>query len=367
MRILFVPEYDYFGGTFTFARRVVEVHGRRGWETLLAIAPGQPPVPAAESNGASLVPLAPRPGWGTRAYLSLAADVLMLWPLVRRYRPDLVHISTGTPGLYLGSPLLPRPVLVTLHTYPVVRARSGVRQLSRLLATRDRKRFATVSRYSAERVTWALGVPPERISVVPNSYDEVDVPADRSGASILTVGSVGDTKDPATWLEVARRVIAQRPSARFIWVGGGSKPGDLERWRSRAAELGASAAFEGHNPDPRPFHAAAAIYFQPSTQESQGISILDAMAHGLPCVVSDVGGIPESVTHGVTGFCCPPGDAADFARRCIQLLDDLPLREAMGAAGQQLARQLFSPRAFERKLLEAYSTILHEPSPKIER
>lgn len=84
------------------------------------------------------------------------------------------------------------------------------------------------------------------------------------------------------------------------------------------------------------------IYFQPSMIESHGISVLHAMKEGLPCVVSDKGGLPESVQEGVTGYIVSSSDIEVCADKLLRLVENAALREEMGDAGKKRYYEIFS-------------------------
>ena len=84
------------------------------------------------------------------------------------------------------------------------------------------------------------------------------------------------------------------------------------------------------------------LFLLPSLQESFGLSALEAMACGVPVVASNVGGLPEVVVDGVTGFLHPPSDVERMAESAIRILSDPALHARLAAAGQQLAVERFS-------------------------
>jgi len=83
--------------------------------------------------------------------------------------------------------------------------------------------------------------------------------------------------------------------------------------------------------------------------EGFGISVIEASCRGKPVVVSDEGGMPETILEGRTGYAVPPGDAA-AAARALGALADPGTRQRLGAAGRAFARAEFTPRASAERL-----------------
>ena len=137
-------------------------------------------------------------------------------------------------------------------------------------------------------------------------------------------------------LDAAAKTICAIPNAFFLLVGEG--PG-LPEYRERAAALGIAdrVVFTGviSNPTGQGIFEASDVYCQPSLwQEACPLAVLEAMSFGLPVVASHIGGLPELVRDGSTGFLFPTGDAAAMAERLIQLAGNPDLRTSLGAAGR---------------------------------
>jgi glycosyltransferase involved in cell wall biosynthesis len=135
----------------------------------------------------------------------------------------------------------------------------------------------------------------------------------------------------------------------------------LDSMRAQVNALGLDGRIRllGFVSEPSAWYETAQVYFQPSLRESHGIAVLEAMAHGLPCVVADTGGLPESVVDGETGYVCPPADSAGFVGRITELLGDYALCERMGTAGRQRVESCFSEEIQEQKIMALYERLVN--------
>jgi N-acetyl-alpha-D-glucosaminyl L-malate synthase BshA len=129
----------------------------------------------------------------------------------------------------------------------------------------------------------------------------------------------------------AFRLVRRRVRARLLLIGDGPVRADLER-QVAADGLEADVEFVGEQQDLVPWLSAGDVFLLPSAQESFGLAALEAMACEMPVVAFRVGGLPEIIEHGVTGFLCTPGSVEEMAERTTELVTDGPRRTAMGAA-----------------------------------
>ncbi|HLA82594.1 MAG TPA: glycosyltransferase, partial [Thermoleophilia bacterium] len=107
----------------------------------------------------------------------------------------------------------------------------------------------------------------------------------------------------------------------------------------------AEVCFVPYQKDPESvasYYQAADVYVHAARADTFPNTVLEALACGTPVVATSVGGIPEQVEEGVTGFLTPPGDARAMATRTEQLLSDNPLRQRFAAAAVQSARRRFN-------------------------
>jgi glycosyltransferase involved in cell wall biosynthesis len=155
---------------------------------------------------------------------------------------------------------------------------------------------------------------------------------------VLSLGRLEAEKGVLDLLEAMAQVRAALPDARLVLAGDGER-----RAVVRAAErLGIRDAvkFVGWvGPSgKRALLETAAVFALPSYSAGLPVSLLEAMAAGVPVVASPVGGIPEVVVDGVSGVLVPPGDTAALARHLRKLLADRALGARIGAAGRESVR-----------------------------
>ncbi len=161
------------------------------------------------------------------------------------------------------------------------------------------------------------------------------------GPVVGTVGNFTAKKDQATLLEAAARLAEEHPDLRVVLVGSGPLEGDL---RAQTGRLGLSdtVVFAGSRDDVFDLLPAFDVFTLSSRFEGLPISLLEAMASGVPPVVTRVGGIPEVVTDGVDGVLVDPADADGLATGLGKLLADPGRRAEMAAraAGRAAAFDL---------------------------
>jgi glycosyltransferase involved in cell wall biosynthesis len=174
----------------------------------------------------------------------------------------------------------------------------------------------------------------------------------------VVVGAVGRlvwVKGLETLLDAAARLAPRHPRLRCMIVGDGPLRAPLEA-RARRLGLDGRVVFTGHRTDVPDLLAAMDIHAAPSVTEGFPMATLEAMHAGLPSVVTDVGGYPEMVADGRTGFLVPPGSVGALAERIERLVDDADMRAAMGAAARDRARSRFDRATF----LDRIETLLIE-------
>ena len=185
---------------------------------------------------------------------------------------------------------------------------------------------------------------------------------DETAVIVTIVGLVSERKGHPYFLQMARRVGASCPDARFLVVGEDILTGGAYRraMQAYAAELGIAGRtqFLGFRDDAADLMAASDVIVLPSLQEGLPVALVEAHALGKPVVSTRVDGIPEIVTDGVTGILVPPAESEALADAVLSLVADQALRRRMGDAGRERVERLFSLQAFTENVKAVYRRLL---------
>lgn len=245
--------------------------------------------------------------------LPLATSALLARDLLGEDAPLLVTTVHGTDVLTLGQ----EPAFKPLVRQALLRS-DCVTAPSRFLAEVARRDF---------------GLP--GVEVVSNFVDTARfAPASKvPGAKVLTHNSnFREVKRLKDVVRIFARV-RERVPCELVLLGDGPERPAVEAFIA-ALKLTAHVRFLGERPDVAPMLQQSTVFLLPSQVESFGLAALEAMSCGVPVVASAVGGLPEVVEHGKTGFLHPVGDVDAMASSALRLLEDEALHHAMALAAR---------------------------------
>jgi glycosyltransferase involved in cell wall biosynthesis len=163
-------------------------------------------------------------------------------------------------------------------------------------------------------------------------------------------------------IEAAREVVPKFPRVRFLIVGEAKRkmPGYLQQLKFlvKMAHLEPYFVFTGYRSSIMELMAALDISVLPSLSEGFGRINLEAMVLKKPVISSNIGGIPEVVEDGVSGFLVPPNDSHGLAQKIMELLEDGAKRKRMGESGYQRVTKMFDLDQQVRKVEQLYEQLL---------
>lgn len=205
----------------------------------------------------------------------------------------------------------------------------------------------------------------DRLHVIHNGTSVVErapSPHPNDTLTIATAGRLTEAKGVDEVLSVFAKLAARFPHLHLVYFGDGPLRSLLAR-RADALGLSHRVHFSGYQPEGEALLEEVDIYLQLSHRESMSNSVMEAMARGIPCIVTDVGGLPEMIEEGVSGLIVRPGDVDGCSRAVERLLTDSALRRRMGTAAWERARRLFDPCEFEARTVRTILGVQkHAPS-----
>ncbi|HWQ33504.1 MAG TPA: glycosyltransferase family 4 protein [Blastocatellia bacterium] len=297
-----------------------------------------------------------------KVVLAVTAFIQYVW-LIVRWRPEMVWIHVGgNASLYRKTPFI------------AFGRMTGRCVLTHFHAGDFTPYFKRQSRYGQRLILWGLGLshrlitcsrelqgilnrhlPEADVVVLPNGVDVTEFATERrlrEGAQagepvrLLFVGAMGRLKGERDLIEALRLAEARVPNLRVMMLGHGSET--LMRLCEHRQVLHLLEYFGPAPMDRRAeFFKQADIFVLPTYAEGMPVSVIEAMAAGLPVITTPVGGIPELITDGVEGWLVRPGEIDALAERIVTLASDERMRLAMGKRAELRACR------FDRHIIQA--------------
>ena len=174
---------------------------------------------------------------------------------------------------------------------------------------------------------------------------------------LVHVSNFRPVKRPVDCVEILARVLKKGIATRLIMVGDGSERTNVEH-RARCLKVDDKITFVGKQPNIVDYLSASDVLLLPSEQESFGLAALEAMACEVPVVASRVGGLPEVVTDGETGFLSDVGEVGKMAEDAGRLLSDPELRRKMGKSARESAISRYRTDTVIPKYIDYYNRVL---------
>jgi glycosyltransferase involved in cell wall biosynthesis len=360
------------GGTETFARELSQQLDERGWQSVLCFLEE----PTAEVRQFLSLPNVSIEVLADSTHFSLAATK-NLAAIIRSYSPQILHLHfTGFLGPYvwLARVLGVKKIFFTDHSsrpaaHTLRRAPIWKRALARAI-NQPMTKVICVSEYGLRCLTKLDLLPIERYALVYNAVDLSRVSNDAQRASkfrrrygipdervvIVQVSWMIPEKGIPALLEAARILVGENANAHFVLVGEGAH---REQFMKDAAALGLSEHLTWTGLIEDPFGAGVYDVGDIVCQLSQweelfGWMIAEGMAFGKPVVATRVGGIPELVSDGLSGFLVERNDTAGAVEKLMRLIQDPELRREMGEAGRALVVESFNLKTNVAQLVALY-------------
>jgi glycosyltransferase involved in cell wall biosynthesis len=309
-----------------------------------------------------IAPLHDEPPWRS---IQLATEV------IRQQHIDLIHAHMPKAHVLAGLAgcLTQTPVVATVHGMNITSHELGICRTvgSRLIVVCQ----------EAYTQALAMGVPPERLTLIANGVDtEIFTPA-RDGARFRAaigvpdgaplvgyVGRIAPEKGPDQFVRAAQYVCQRRPDVHFVLVGDGHLA-EADEIASMIQQMGIGdrVHMAGLWQDVAEVYPALDIVAQTSRSEGMPLALLEAMACARPIVAIAVGGVPEIVEVGVTGWLAGPHDWQAVGQILLTALAHPEQLPQIGQAARQRAEERFNLRASVRLTADLFQELIRAAQP----
>ena len=325
-----------------------------------------------------------RPGWlqkecealGVRTYvMPLAGRFYLQWfraclRLLRKERVALIHAHEFSAIVcgWIVATVAGVPMVATVHGknyfWEKLRRRVVYRLVSRrgtlIAVSQDLKRF----------VCDKVGIAEKRVDVIYNGVATTKTVTDEDtqkckaeiGVSecypvLGVVGSLYPVKGHRFLLEAMPEILRRCPKAMLLVIGRGELEAALKEQVEQLA-IGGNVKFLGMRQDVPRLLSVLDAFVLPSLSEGLSLALLEAMVSGKPVVATRVGGNPELIDHGRTGFLVQPEDARELAANLVTLLSDPEMMQELGRQGAERVRQRFSMEQMVDRYRDLYARSL---------
>lgn len=275
---------------------------------------------------------------------------------LRALEADVVHTHDDAPLVYgsLGGKWGRVGRHVHTHHHGLLPTVSRRQQRMVAWASRLTYAFVCVSEDSARQMVEG-GVPERKVRTLANGIDldRFAFQGSNPAGPAVVVARLSPEKDIANLIRAAAIVVAGDPAFRLEIAGDGPCREDLVRLAAEL-RLGDRVTFLGEIREVPALLGRASLFVLPSRTEGISLTLLEAMARGLPIVATRVGGNPEVVADGTTGLLVPPQDPAGLAAAIATLRRDPFEAQAMGRAGRHRAEARFDVRRMAARYEDLY-------------
>ena len=292
--------------------------------------------------------------------------------LIRTEQVDILHSHGYKADIYgyFATRRLGIPITATRHNQRGLRHTLAIRlyEFFDTLFLRHFNAVAAVSDLIAEELLRA-GVAPQKVAVIGNGIDlsrfagaSPTLSEELNKGQGLLIGTAGrliPQKGIEYFLMAASEVLKEFPSLLFGIVGEGPHRSTLERL---IKDLGIerSVVFTGLRADMPNVYASLDVFVLPSLEEGMPMTVLEALASGLPVIATKVGAVTKLVFPNQTGILVRPREAKDLAAALISLIEDPELRVRLGQNGRSLVRNEYSSSVMSQRYLRLYEELLNE-------
>ncbi len=285
---------------------------------------------------------------------------------VHTFSPHLVHFQHSHLWFNFALRYLKRyPLVLTVHdpvVHPGDRASAKIPQWVRAHGYHQGDEFIVHAESIKELCGKRLSIPAQSLHIVPHiriGEEPEDTRGQEEPFCILFFGRIWEYKGLEYLIKAEPLISEHVPEVKIIIAGQGE---DFTRYQNMMVHPDRFAVYNEYISDEKraELFQRASIVVLPYIEASQSGVIPIAYTFAKPVIATAVGGLPEAVDHGQTGYLVPPRDERALARAIIRLLQDSSLRQRMGLRGKKKLEAESGPEVVAQKTLAVYEKALHD-------
>ncbi len=289
------------------------------------------------------------------------------WRLVGKIREyiracdiDIVHCHQYSPWVYgtLAAIFTKAKVIFTEHGRFYPDSGTTKRKLANFFLMKATSSCTAISKATKQALVTYENIPHRRIEVIYNGIaplkatDQNRNTATNQTFKFGTVARLDPIKNQSMMIKAFARVINEGADAELIIVGDGDMRNTLESLVQQL-NITDSVIFTGYKTDPTAFMVNMDVFLLSSLSEGTSMTLLEAMSLGKPCIVTNAGGNPEIIEHGINGIVVDNDDENAFYKAMLDIISDKDLLEKYGAA----SAALFKSKYCINKLIDNYKRV----------
>ncbi len=285
---------------------------------------------------------------------------------IKNFNPDVIHLQAGHLWFNCALPLLRRyPLVLTIHDpYCHVGDKASLKTPSWIVDIGSRQAAALIvhAPQLKQELVERLGVPESKVHVVPHVLlgdDQARKHVRENEDQVLFFGRIWEYKGLEYLIRAEPLISARVPGVKIVIAGAGE---DFARYRSKMIHPDRFVVYNDYISDERRtelFRQSSVVALPYIEASSSGVIPL-AYRFGKPVVATNVGGLPDMVKHGRTGYLVPPRDENALADAIVCLLRNRELRHQFGANGKRVLESDCAPDVVAEKTLLVYQHALHQ-------
>ena len=292
--------------------------------------------------------------------------------VVNTYNINLLHVHYAIPhayAAYMGKKMLEDqgleiPMITTLHGTDITLVGSHPFYKKAVQFSINHSEYVTAVSQSLKDDTERLFEITSDIKVIPNFIDLQkikfrDVPCEKiqiAAENELIITHISNFRPLKRILDILKifKIIKDGLNVKLLMVGDGPEKERAIRY-CKVNQLEKDVLFVGKSNEIDNILCFSDLFLLPSEKESFGLAALEAMAHGVPVVCSDIGGLPEVIENGISGFLCPVGDINVMAEKVNYLLSDKERLKLFKSQAYQ------SSKKFDiKKIISKYESVYND-------